>query len=96
MNLQLDYEDVVARGKNIVAKAEDVEELRTWLNNVVESELPALWKGRGYEGYAERVQGLKPSFDTMKELIEEIGQGVIQNAEDYKSFDESRGSSNRA
>ncbi len=96
MDLQLNYEDVVARGRNIVTKAEEVEELRAWLNNVVESELPALWKGRGYEGYVERVQGLKGSFDAMRELIEEIGQGVIQNAEDYKNFDESRGSSNRA
>lgn len=96
MELQLNYEDVVARGKNIVAKAEEVEELRMWLNNVVENELPSMWKGRGYEGYVERVHDIQESFNKMRTLIEDIGQGVIQNAEDYKEFDETRGSSNRA
>ncbi|TCS77298.1 WXG100 family type VII secretion target [Muricomes intestini] len=95
MALQMDFDDVVAQGQNITSHSQDVTDLQTWLNNVVNEQLPAMWQGSGYEGFSERVAEMAPSFEAMKQLIEDIGNGVVQNANQYREFDESAGNANR-
>lgn len=93
-NLVMSFDEVTAQGNSIVAKAEDVTALQQWLTRLVNDELPQLWQGSGYEGYATRVADMAPSFNAMYELIVDIGQGLIHNAEEYRDFDQTMGSSN--
>ena len=55
------------------------------------NQLPELWEGSGYEGFAARVAEMAPSFEAMRELISDIGQGVVTNAQQYAEFDQAAG-----
>lgn len=95
MGLQMNFEDVIDKGENIKAHSEEVTNLQNWLLDVVNVQLPNIWQGKGYEGFAERVAEMGPSFEAMRQLIEDIGNGVIKNAQEYDAFDQSAGKSNR-
>ena len=95
MVIRMNTEDVIARGQEIESHVEDVTALQNYLNNVVNSQLPELWEGSGYEGFAARVAEMAPSFEAMRELISAIGQGVVMNAQQYAEFDRTAGSLNR-
>ncbi len=95
MALQMVFEDVIAQGQGIANRSQDVVELQNWLNNVVNEQLPSIWQGSGYEGFAVRVAEMAPSFDAMRQLIEDIGNGVVQNATQYQEFDQAAGTANR-
>ncbi|MCI8781831.1 MAG: WXG100 family type VII secretion target [Dorea sp.] len=95
MSIRMNTEDVIARGQEIESHVEDVTALQNYLNNVVNSQLPELWEGSGYEGFAARVAEMAPSFEAMRELISSIGQGVVMNAQQYAEFDRTAGSLNR-
>lgn len=95
MGLQMNFEEVTDQGNGIKSRAEDVTTLQNWLNTVVTEQLPSLWQGSGYEGFADRVAELQPSFNAMRQLIEDIGNGVIKNAQEYDAFDKSVAAANR-
>ena len=95
MSIRMNTEDVIVRGQEIESHVEDVTALQNYLNNVVNSQLPELWEGSGYEGFAARVAKMAPSFEAMRELISAIGQGVVMNAQQYAEFDRTAGSLNR-
>lgn len=95
MSIRMNTEDVIARGHEIGSHVEDVTVLQRYLNDVVNQQLPQLWEGSGYEGFAARVAEMAPSFEAMRELISSIGQGVITNARQYAEFDRAAGSVNR-
>ena len=95
MSIRMNTEDVIVRGQEIGSHVEDVTALQNYLNDVVNRQLPELWEGRGYEGFAARVAEMAPSFDAMRELIGAIGQGVVTNARQYAEFDRAAASDNR-
>ena len=95
MGIRMNTEDVIARGQEIASHVEDVTTLQNYLNDVVNNQLPELWEGSGYEGFAARVAEMAPSFDAMRELISDIGQGVVTNAQQYADFDQAAGAANR-
>jgi len=95
MNIQMSPEEVSAKGSEIISRQEDVTALQNYLRNIVDAELPAMWAGSGYEGFQARVAEMAPAFDAMRQLMEDIGQGAIQNANAYAEFDASAGSANR-
>lgn len=95
MALQMDFGEVITQGQNIASHSQDVTDLQMWLNHVVNEQLPSMWQGSGYEGFAQRVAEMAPSFDAMRQLIEDIGNGVIKNAQEYQAFDQAAGSANR-
>ncbi len=95
MALQMDFGEVITQGQGIAARAQDVTDLQNWLNSVVNEQLPSMWQGSGYEGFAERVAEMAPSFEAMRQLIEDIGNGVVQNATQYQEFDQAAGMANR-
>jgi len=95
MALQMDFDEVITQGNGITARSQDVTDLQNWLNNVVNEQLPSMWQGSGYEGFADRVAEMAPSFDAMRQLIEDIGNGVVQNATEYREFDQAAGNANR-
>lgn len=91
MALRMEFEEVVQQGQAISSHSQDVTDLQTWLNSVVNEQLPAIWEGRGYEGFATRVAELAPTFESMRQLIEEIGNAVVVKAQEYRDFDEANG-----
>ena len=91
MGIRMNTEDVIARGQEIASHVEDVTTLQNYLNDVVNNQLPELWEGSGYEGFAARVAEMEPSFEAMRELISDIGQGVVTNAQQYAEFDQAAG-----
>ena len=95
MSIRMNTEDVIARGQEIGSHVEDVTALQNYLNDVVNRQLPELWEGSGYEGFAARVAVMAPSFEAMRELICSIGQGIVTNAQQYAEFDRTAGSMNR-
>lgn len=95
MALQMDFGEVITQGQGIAARSQDVTDLQSWLNSVVNEQLPAMWQGSGYEGFSERVAEMAPSFEAMRQLIEDIGNGVVQNATQYQEFDQAAGAANR-
>lgn len=95
MVLEMNTTEATSYGGNIKAHSEDVKELHAWLENVVKEQLPTIWKGSGYEGFAERVEELAPSFKAMEQLILDIGDGVIKNAQEYENFDMAAAAANR-
>ena len=95
MALKMDFEEVKGFGTNIKAKSEEVTNLQNFLNQVVNEQLPGIWQGQGYEGFQQRVREMAPSFEAMRQLITDIGDGVIKNAEAYQEFDTTVGSKNR-
>lgn len=95
MGIRMNTEDVIARGQEIASHVEDVTTLQNYLNDVVNNQLPELWEGSGYEGFAARVAEMAPSFDAMRDLISDIGQGVVTNAQQYADFDQAAGAANR-
>ena len=95
MSIRMNTEDVIMRGQEIESHVEDVTALQNYLNDVVNCRLPELGEGSGYEGFAARVAEMAPSFEAMRELISEIGRGVVMNARQYAEFDRAAGSMNR-
>lgn len=95
MSIRMNTEDVISRGREIESHVEDVTALQNYLNDVVNQQLPQLWEGNGYEGFASRVAEMAPSFEAMRELISAIGQGVVTNAQQYAEFDQAIGTANR-
>ena len=95
MALKMEFDEVISQGNNISSHSEDVTTLQNWLNDVVNNQLPSMWTGSGYEGFQQRVEELKPSFDAMRQLIEDIGKGVVVNANQYREFDQQAGQANR-
>lgn len=87
MALKMDFGTVVEQGTKIAKHSEEVTNLQKWLNDVVNNQLPSMWQGRGYEGFSARVAEMAPSFDAMRQLIEDIGNGVVKNATQYEEFD---------
>lgn len=94
MELQMNFDSVVQQGESIAARAQDVVDLKTWLDGVMNDQLPTIWRGSGYESFATRVSDMAPHFESMRQLIEDIGNGVITNAQQYREFDETVGSRN--
>lgn len=95
MALRMEFDQVVTQGQQISARQQDVRDLQSWVNNVVNAQLPTIWTGSGYEGYQERVAALYPHFDAIAQLIQDIGNGVVQNANEYREFDQSAATRNR-
>ena len=95
MSIRMNTEDVIARGQEIGSHVEDVTTLQNYLNDVVNNQLPELWEGSGYEGFAARVAEMAPSFEAMRELISDIGQGVDSDPPRYTKFAQAAGTANR-
>ena len=95
MALRMEFDEVISQGNHITARSQDITDLQNWMNSVVNDQLPNIWQGSGYQGYAERVAGLAPTFEAMRQLIQDIGAGVIQNANEYRDFDNATASRNR-
>jgi hypothetical protein len=95
MKIGIQLEDV--RSKAEVFRSTGVDrynELRQYLDNMINGELPEIWQGSGSEAYISRYQSLAPSFKAIEDLINDVAQGLIANANYYEQADADAASAN--
>ena len=88
-------EDVKGKAESFRSTGKDkYQEMKTFLDTVINNELPELWQGSGSEAYIQRYQQLEPSFRAIETLIEDIANGLIANANFYEEADATAASAN--
>ena len=95
MNIGIQSDDVKAQAERILSQGlNDYEALKNFLDNVVTNEVPGLWQGAGSDAYVTRYNELQPSFNAIKELINDIGTGLKANADYYEEADQAASQAN--
>lgn len=87
--------DIGIRGEDVRSKAEALrstgtdkyQDMKTFLDTTINGELPELWQGSGSDAYITRYQQLEPSFQAIQQLINDIADGLIANANFYDEAD---------
>ncbi|MCC8026734.1 MAG: WXG100 family type VII secretion target [Clostridium sp.] len=88
MNIGIKSEDVKGKAANFRSTGkEKYQDMRKYLDMVINSELPELWQGSGSEAYIRRYQQLAPSFQAIETLIDDIANGLVANANFYEEAD---------
>lgn len=70
------------------------QEMKTYLDMVINGELPELWQGSGSDSYIKRYAELLPSFQAIQTLIDDIADGLVSNANFYEEADAAAASAN--
>lgn len=97
MDIGIKSGDVKTKAESFRGTGKDkYSDMRTYLNGVIFNELPELWQGSGSEAYVRRYQELKPSFDAIERLIDDIANGLIANANFYEEADREAARANNA
>ena len=95
MNIGINSEDVKVQAQQITGQGlAEFTQLRTFLDTIVKTRIPELWKGAGSEAYVTRYEALAPSFNAIEELITDIGEGLIKNATFYEEADQAASTAN--
>lgn len=95
MNIGMQSDDVRGKAETLRATGtEKFQDMKSFLDTVVNQELPELWQGAGAESYITRYQQLNPSFQAIEQLINDIADGLIANANFYEEADTTAASAN--
>lgn len=94
--------DIGIRGGDVRGKAETFrsngaekyQDMKSYLDNVIKGELPELWQGSGANAYITRYEQLEPSFQAIANLIDDIANGLISNADFFDEADAAAASAN--
>ena len=96
MKIGIQLEDVRAKAESFRSTGiERYTELRQFLDNMINAELPEVWQGSGSEAYIARYQSLAPSFKAIEELINGVAQGLVANANYYEQADADAAAANK-
>lgn len=88
MNIGIRSEDVKGKAETFRGTGkEKFNDMKTYLDMVINNELPEMWQGSGSEAYIRRYQELNPSFQAIVTLIDDIANGLIANANFYEEAD---------
>lgn len=88
MNIGLQADLARDHSQQILGKAfDDFSQLKTFLDSVIITQLPEIWQGAGAEAYVQRYESLKPSFEAMGTLIQDIGEAIQKNVAFYEEAD---------
>lgn len=95
MNIGIRVEDVRSKAAAFRSNGESkYQDMKTYLDAVINGELPELWQGAGADAYITRYQQLEPSFQAIQTLINDIADGLIANANFYDEADSAAASAN--
>lgn len=95
MNIGMRSDDVKGKAEMFRNTGLDkYQDMKSFLDNVINNELPELWQGSGAEAYITRYMELNPSFQAIAQLIEDISNGLIANANFYEEADAAAASAN--
>lgn len=88
MNIGIRGDDVKSKAEALRSTGTDkYQDMKTFLDTVINGELPELWQGSGSEAYITRYKQLEPSFQAIEKLINDIAEGLIANANFYDEAD---------
>lgn len=95
MNIGMQTDDVKGKAESLRGTGTELfHEMKAFLDSVVNQELPELWQGSGAESYISRYQQLAPSFQAIEQLINDIADGLIANANFYEEADATAAAAN--
>lgn len=95
MDIGIRVEDVRTKAAAFRSNGEEkYQDMKTYLDTVINGELPELWQGAGANAYITRYQQLKPSFEAIQTLIHDIAEGLIKNADFYDEADSAAANAN--
>lgn len=95
MQIGIQSDDVKGKAQQILNQGlNEYNELKAFLDNVVNNDVPSLWQGAGSESYVNRYTELQPSFNAIRDLIEDIGNGLQANAQYYEDADQAASQAN--
>jgi len=95
MNIGIRSDDVRSKAEALRGTGTDkYQDMKTFLDTTINGELPELWQGSGSEAYVVRYQQLEPSFQAILQLINDIADGLIANANFYDEADASAARAN--
>ena len=95
MKIGIELEDVRSQAETFRSSGvERYNDLRQYLDGMINNDLPEIWQGSGSEAYITRYQGLAPSFKAIEDLINDVAQGLIANANYYEQADADAASAN--
>ncbi|WP_313156088.1 WXG100 family type VII secretion target [Lacrimispora sp.] len=95
MNIGIRSDDVRSKAEAFRSNGKDkFHDMKSYLDAVINSEMPELWQGSGSDAYIARYQQLAPSFQAIETLIEDVANGLIANANFYDEADAAAASAN--
>lgn len=95
MQIGIQSENVKGKAEVFRSNGKDkYQDMRTYLDNIINGELPEMWQGSGSEAYITRYQQLAPSFQAIETLIDDVSNGLIANANFYEEADRAAASAN--
>ena len=77
--IRISLEDMRARAGQYRNEAQTISQVISNMDNLLAA-LQSEWEGEASRAFAERYAELKPSFQSMQQLVEEIAQALDQTA----------------
>lgn len=88
MDIGIRSDDVRTKAAQFETTGQELyEAMKSYLDTVINSELPELWQGSGSEAYVLRYNELLPSFNAISQLITDVSAGIVANANFYDEAD---------
>jgi len=79
-------EQMLARSGEVRGQGEGFQRVIDRMQSIID-ELQTEWEGAASQAFAQQFDGLKPSFNEMKELIDKIGTQLDQTATAVEDLD---------
>ncbi|HIS41184.1 MAG TPA: WXG100 family type VII secretion target [Candidatus Aphodovivens avistercoris] len=86
--IRISPEDMRARAGQYRNEAQTISQVISNMDNLLAA-LQSEWEGEASKAFAERYAELKPSFQSMQQLVEDIAQALDQSANRNQETDES-------
>lgn len=87
MLIKIDEEAMANVSSQVRVIADEIIDLKSKMDNLINGSLPEAWVGVGYEKYQERYEAEKQNFDNMYSLVSEIGEAVVKASNEYAQND---------
>ena len=87
MLIKIDEEAMASVSSQVRVIADEIIDLKSKMDNLINGSLPEAWVGVGYEKYQERYETEKQNFDNMYSLVSEIGEAVVKASNEYAQND---------
>ena len=85
--IRMTPEQMNSRASEVRGQRDAFEEVINKMQNII-NELLTEWEGAASASYSQQFNDLKPSFDNMKQLLDDMATQLDKTAEAVKALDE--------
>jgi len=85
--IRMTPEQMNSRASEVRGQRDAFEEVISKMQNII-NELLTEWEGAASASYSQQFNDLKPSFDNMKQLLDDMATQLDKTAEAVKALDE--------